>query len=157
MSCHSMQLWHIFMGALLTNFQLLPPHLYQEYPSFPLQLALPQLLHRKSVYEKKFIHIHTFPKEISNQRRIPTQYWTALLGLRQDELRDQHPLAAFFTKERVKTASQSGFLLSGSKPLCWLTQLIKKQTGLSRIDANHRLSCFSWTRIKWLQMTELNL
>lgn len=35
MSRHPTQLWHVFMGALLTNFQLLPPCLYQEYPFFP--------------------------------------------------------------------------------------------------------------------------
>lgn len=66
------------------------------------------------------------PRKSQIERRIPVQYWTALLGPRQDELRDQQPLAASFTKERAKPASQTGFLFSGSKTLCWLTHLIKK-------------------------------
>lgn len=69
---------------------------------------------------------HRTPRKSQIGRRIPLQYWITLLGPRQDELRDQQPLVASFTKERVKPASQTGFLSCGSKPLCWLTHLIKK-------------------------------
>lgn len=122
MSRHPTQLWHVFMGALLTNFQLLPPPLYQEYPFFPASGSSAAPTQEIYVREETL----RTPRKSQIQRRVPVQYWTVLLRTRQDELRDQHPLAASFTKERVKPASRTGFLFSGSKPLCWLTHLIKK-------------------------------